>query len=129
MSPISDSQFRPPMVSYTSKTTLRENSLAKPSSSKKSLLQAIFDVEAIQDRLVDDVEDTLESSDNREDIEVALSDEPQRPRASSARRRELLKDNMEMLSKALSMLDTKDFSNSSDEEGDFHDDSVDSYGF
>jgi hypothetical protein len=120
MSPISDSQFRSPMVSYTSKTTLPENSLAKPLISKKSLLQAIFDVEAIQDQLVYDVEDTLESSGNRKDIEVALSDEPQRLQASSARRRELLMDNMEMLSKALAMLDTEDFSNSSDEESDFH---------
>jgi hypothetical protein len=143
MSTIFDPQLRRPVVlTYTSKMTLLENSLLVKPSSSKSLPQAIFDVrfktsaapkEAIQESLVnalaviDGVEDALESSDIEEVIAVELSGElERRPRPSSSDvRRELLKDNMEMLFKALSTLDTEDFSESSDEEeDDFDDDSV-----
>jgi hypothetical protein len=123
MNTILDSQLRRPIVSHTPKTTLR-------------LPQDIFDVwfktngpqkEAIEENLVDDVEDALESSDLEEVIAVELSDKLEIPRpSSSARKRELLKDNMEMLRKELSMLDTEDISESSDEEeDDFDDNSVD----
>jgi hypothetical protein len=90
---------------------VRETPKTHPPQKKKRIQNSVGNVLAV----IGDVEDALHS-DFESDVEIELSDEFCKPKASTPLRRELLLDNMEMLSIALSRLETDDYSESSDEE-------------
>jgi hypothetical protein len=122
-----------PILSY--KRRIESVSSSVKANTSKGLPNVIFNVretpktyspqnkERIQDSLenalavIGIVEDALDSDvESDVEIEIELSDELRKPKASTPLRRELLMDNMEMLSRALSRMRTEDCSESSDEE-------------
>jgi hypothetical protein len=122
-----------PILSY--KRRIESFSSSEKASTSKGLPNVIFNVretpktdcpqkqEMIQDSVenvlavIGDVEDALDYDvDSHVEIEIELSDELCKPKARTPLRRELLMDNMEMFSRALSRMETDGCSESSDED-------------
>ena len=95
----------------------------KPALPNKEAVQSSLD-NALD--IIDGVD--LSDSECESDYEIELSDKPQRPTPNSAMRRELLKDNMEMLSKALATIDMDDDDDFSESSCEDHDD-FETFGF
>jgi hypothetical protein len=98
-----------PNVIFSVRETPKTQSPQKKDRIQDSLDNALDVIGDVEDALHSDVESDVE-------IEIELSDELRKPKASTPLRRELLTDNMESLSRALSRMEAEDFSESSDEE-------------
>jgi hypothetical protein len=115
-----------PILSY--KRRIESFSSSEKANTSKALPNVIFNVtETPKTRSPQITEMIQDSLDNALaligddvvldfDFEIQLSDEVRKPKASTPLRRELLMDNMEMLSKVLSRPEMEECSESSDEE-------------